>query len=114
MTKETIEGLLATLAIPLIVVKRVYFDEYATGRKTIEYRRYGRMFTERTFYPGRRVRIKYQYNNNAPELAATVRRFEWALACDGPDLSTVYPSLKPDDEIALIHLQIVDRERPAS
>jgi hypothetical protein len=98
------------MKIPLIVVKRIYFDEFASGQKTIEYRRYGRVFTERTFYPGRRVRIKYQYNNGAPELAAMVRLFECRLARDGPDLSAVYPGLKPDDEIALIHLQIIERQ----
>jgi hypothetical protein len=58
------------------------------------------------------VRIKYQYNNSAPELAAAVRRFERALARDGPDLSAVYPALKLDDEIALIHLQIIKRLGP--
>lgn len=99
--------------IPLIVVKRYYFDEYAAGIKTIEYRRHKPPFTERVFYPSRRVRIKYQYHNSAPELAAIVRRFEWALARDVPvDLRAVYPGLGGDAEIALIHLKIIERLGP--
>ena len=98
--------------IPVIVVKRKWLDEFAAARKTIEYRRYGRMFTERTFYPGRRVRLACQYSMRGLVLSAMVHRFERVLAGNMPDLSDVYPDLKPNDELALIHLEIVERHRP--
>jgi hypothetical protein len=92
--------------VPVIIIKRKWLDEFAAGRKTIEYRRYGRMFTERTFYPGRRVRLTCQYSMRGLILSATVKRFQRALASDRPDLLDVYPDLKPDAEMALIHLDV--------
>jgi hypothetical protein len=49
---------------PLIVVKRVYFDQFAAGTKMVEYRRHRKPFTQRAFYPGRWVRIAYNYDIN--------------------------------------------------
>jgi hypothetical protein len=90
---------------PLIVVKRVYFDQYAAGTKTIEYRRHRPPFTARVFYPGRVVRIAFNFNvKRFPSLLAKVARFDVTRACDHPELVEVYPELLPDDEIALIAL----------
>jgi hypothetical protein len=50
--------------LPLIVVKRCYYDEFSSGVKTIEYRRHKGQFNACVFYPGRRVRIAYNYNLN--------------------------------------------------
>jgi len=98
--------------VPMIVVKRKWFDEFAAGRKTIEYRRYGRMFNEAVFYPGRAVRIANGYDpNRAPVLHAVVKRFERTLACDCAHMPTgAYPDLKPEDELALIHLEVLAAE----
>lgn len=100
--------------LPLIVVKRHWFDEFAAGRKTVEYRRYGRMFTERTFYPGRTVRITFNYNPvRSPFLLAIVKAFQRVFARDVPDMPIgVYPDLTPNDALALIHLEIIDRHDP--
>jgi hypothetical protein len=93
--------------LPLIVVKRCYWDDFRAGTKTIEYRRHKRQFTARVYYPGRRVRIAYNYNLALhPTLMATVKRFEVALASVHPEMLDFYQGLRPSDEIALIHLQV--------
>ncbi len=92
---------------PLIVVKRAYFDQFAAGSKTVEYRRHRPPFTARTFYPGRWVRIAYNYDvKRCPSLIAQVISFDVAPARDHPELIEVYPTLLPDDELALIKLAI--------
>jgi hypothetical protein len=42
--------------LPLIVVKRCYYDEFLSGRKTIEYRRHKGQFTNRFPLGGSRCR----------------------------------------------------------
>src|SRR6266851_5286347 len=92
---------------PLIVVRRAYFDQFVSGAKTIEYRRHRPPFTARTFYPGRWVRIAYNYDvKRCPSLLATVISFDVAPAGEYPKLIEVYPTLLPDDELALIKLAI--------
>ena len=95
---------------PLIVVKRVYYDAFLAGEKTIEYRRHRAPFTMRAFYPGRWVRIAYNYDlARYPHLLARVVAFSVAPAREHPELATLYKGLGPDDEIALISLAIDDR-----
>ena len=66
------------------------------------------MFTARTFWPGREVRIAYNYNvNRFPTLSARVVRFEARPVRDcGEDHRDVYPDLGRDDEIAMITLEL--------
>ena len=93
--------------LPLIVVKRVYFDLFAAGTKTVEYRRYKKPFTEGAFYVGRWVRIAYNYNiNKYPSLIARVTGFAVAPARDHPAMFELYRDLQPDDELALVHLDV--------
>ncbi len=48
---------------PLFIPLRgVEFDAFANGRKRVEYRRYGRQFTERQAYPGRSVTLSRGYS----------------------------------------------------
>jgi hypothetical protein len=92
----------------LLVVKRIWFDQFATGKKTIEYRRHRGQFTARTFYPGRAVRIAYRYDwQRFPSLAAEVVAFRVIRARDAPDQSDCYADILPDDEIAEIFLRII-------
>jgi hypothetical protein len=93
--------------LPLIVVKYCYYDEFRAGTKTIEYCRHQGPFNAGVFYPGRQVRIAYNYNLNlCPSLPATVTRFEVALATAHPEMLDFYEGLRPTDEIALIHLNV--------
>ena len=98
------------MKVPLIVVKQGPFEEFSMGRKTIEYRRYGRMFNERVFCPGRAVRIARSFDiYRYPVIDATVTRFE-IIACDQapPQVQRRYPRLSPDALIALIHLELIE------
>jgi hypothetical protein len=93
--------------VPLIAVRREYYEAFASGVKTIEYRRHRPPFTARVFYPGRRVRIRCGYGLARPELLATVARFEVKLLADVPRMLGFYPDLAQKDELALIHLEIL-------
>ena len=91
----------------LIVVRRVYFERFASGAKTIEYRRHRPPFTARVFYPGRLVRIAYNYDlKRFPTLLARVIGFDVAPAREHPELREIWPGLLDGDEIALIKLAI--------
>jgi hypothetical protein len=92
---------------PLIVVKRRFYDQFVDGTKTIEYRRHRPPYTIRVFYPGRAVRIGFNYNlARFPVLNATVVSFTVEPARAHPAMLDLYPQLQPDDEIALIKLAI--------
>ena len=93
--------------VPLIVVRRAYFKLFAGGAKTIEYRRHRPPFTARTFYPGRWVRIAYNYDvKRCPSLLATVISFDVAPAGEYPKMLEIFPNMLLDDELALITLAI--------
>jgi len=92
---------------PLIVVKRKYYDQFSSGAKTIEYRRIRGSFTNRVYYPGRRVRVAYNYDiGRYPFLTATVTQFYAQPARSCPDLMEIDPTLSADEMIAAIHLNV--------
>ena len=97
-----------------LILKRRYFDEFASGIKTIEYRRHRGQFTARNFRIGRRFRLAYSYSwrqQGMPHLDAIVRSFEARPAC-GPllaDMRGTYPDLGEGEEVALIGLNVVRR-----
>ena len=94
--------------LPLIIVKRRFYDAFCAGTKTIEYRRHRRPFVASTFYPGRVVRLGYNYDiKRYPGRLARVDAFEARTPSACPDLSGVYPGLDPSDEIALITLALL-------
>jgi hypothetical protein len=94
--------------MPLIIVKKRFFDAFCAGTKTIEYRRHRRPFVASTFYPGRIVRLVYNYDiRRYPGRLARVDGFVVRSAGACPDLSGVYPGLDPADEIALITLALL-------
>lgn len=97
-----------------LVVKRVFFEQFVRGEKTIEYRRHRRPFTANTYWPGRSIVIRYSYDPaQSPELAARVVRFEVARLDETGDvaavLRTFYRDLEDSAEIALIHLEMLGR-----
>jgi len=98
---------------PLIVVKRGFYDQFEAGTKTVERRLHRPPFTQRAFYPGRWVRLAYNFNvAKTPSLIAKVTSFEVVAARDAlgwVELISIYPQLMiadPDTEIALITLAI--------
>jgi hypothetical protein len=100
---------------PLIVVKRVYYDQFEAGTKTVERRLHRPPFTARAFYPGRWVRLAYNYNvAKMPSLIAKVTSFDVTRACDLESavyyaLLQIYPQIVPDSELALITLAVMER-----
>jgi hypothetical protein len=101
------------LPIPLIVVRRPYFDEFLAGTKTTEFRRHRRPFTERVFYAGRRAAITFRYNL-APRLPATVMKFEARPLIEVPEMIGFYEGMSMRDEVALIHLAFTDADLVAT
>ena len=97
--------------MPMLIVRRVYFDQFLAGTKDTEYRRHRHAFNERVFYPGRRIRLGYHYNIKlVPSVIAVVVAFEVKqarhLKHQAAALLDVYPDLTADQEIAIIKLMI--------
>jgi hypothetical protein len=59
------------LFIPLMAR---FYDAFANGRKTTEYRLYGPRWNRVTCFPGRRVRLSYGYGLSRPRLTGAVVR----------------------------------------
>ena len=101
-----------------LILRRCYFDEFADGSKTIEYRRHRGQFTARNFRIGRRIIIAYRYDHakaGLPHLIGVVRSFE-VVPADGDLFSfmrEVYPDLRQGDEVALIEIDIL-KDRSAA
>lgn len=98
----------------LLIVRRVYFEQFATGTKSIEYRRHRGAFTVRNFWVGRRIRVAYSYSYQAqgpPYLVAEVVFFgaEPVLGKLLFDLQETYPEMREGDEVALIGLHVLGR-----
>lgn len=99
------------LKAPLIVVKKPIYYRYLDGSKTIEYRLHRKPFTRGAFWPGRIVRLAYNYNIKInPSRLARVVAFNVATAGDigkAIDLASDYGELDPATEIALIELTLL-------
>jgi hypothetical protein len=94
-----------------LYVRRTFFDAFAIGAKTIEYRLHRGRFAARTFWPGREVSIRYRYDATSPRLVAHVAHFEIAPLAQldpaiGEVLASIYPDIADHTEIALIHLAL--------
>ena len=95
-----------------LILKRCYFDEFAAGTKTTEYRRHQGQFTARNFRIGRRILIAYRYDHakaGLPHLTGVVRSFEVRPAHGSflAEMQETYPDMQPGDEVALIGLDLV-------
>ena len=103
-------------AFPLII-RKVFFEQFTRGEKSVEYRRHRPPFVAKNFPPGRPVRIVYRYQDlgaGGRSLLATCEAFDIAsLSMLEHDLAaalkTIYRDLAADDDVAMIHLQIIDR-----
>ena len=75
----------------LIVLKRIYFDQFIAGDKTHEYRRHHGRFVEKNFWVGRPVRLAYRYQID-PYLLGEISSFEVLPFENGSDLlREIYP-----------------------
>lgn len=57
-----------------LFLKREYFDLFASGEKTTEWRAWDRQFTDKTYRPGRRIVIRAGYTKGQPELSGVIVR----------------------------------------
>ena len=97
--------------LPMIVVRREFYDAFVNGSKTTEYRRNKRPFTTETFYTGRTIRLAYNYNlNRFPSRLARITDVN-ILRAGSLDrytsLQRSYPDLTPEDEIICIGLDLL-------
>lgn len=75
---------------PLFVpLKTEWFDQFADGTKTVEYRKYGPGWNERTIFAGRRVTLSKGYSG--ARIAAVILSFALVKARDVPRATELYP-----------------------
>lgn len=87
------------LFIPL---KTAYFEAFADGTKTVEYRAYGPRWNERICVPGRPATISHGYSGN--RITATISQFETLILQQAPaPAQQLFPHAHL---IAAIHLTI--------
>lgn len=89
-------------AKPLFVpLKSEWFRAFACGVKTVEYRRYGRGWNERTCYPGRPVTLSHGYSG--ARIPARVVDVDLVYAADVPRATELYAA---DDVLIAIRLDL--------
>lgn len=94
-----------------IIVKRPIWDQFERGERTEEVRRYGRMFSEKTYYVGREIEIGYVYSNYGDLLTARVTSYKRVPGTERPvAMKAMYPDHNPaETELALIGVEITGR-----
>lgn len=86
------------LFVPL---KTRWFREFESGRKTTEYRRYGRGWNENTCVPGRPVVLSHGYSG--ARINARVLALRVVEARTVPDAAELYA---PHEKLAAIELRV--------
>lgn len=89
---------------PLFVpLKAEYYEAFEDGSKTVEYRRYGRGWNERTCRVGKAVVLSYGYGK-ARRLNGIVTGFKIVGADAHEAIRSVYPE---GDEFAAIEIKVL-------
>lgn len=87
-----------------IPLKKKYFEQFATGEKTEEFRLYGKRWNERVCVPGRDVVLSCGYSG--ARLDGTISAFNVRRAADVPVMREVYPNIAVDAMVACISITI--------
>jgi hypothetical protein len=89
---------------PLYVpLKAEYFRAFVEGRKTVEWRKHGPRYNERTLYVGRKITLSNGYNG--ARLYGSIVRLEFAPAEKvGPEALAIY---KRRDLLVGIHVKLI-------
>jgi hypothetical protein len=83
-----------------LLLKRKYWEQFAAGTKTVEWRPYGARFNERVLRPGRPIVLSCGYIG--PRLYATVTQFEIVdRAGAPPEARAIYPQQQKFAKISL-------------
>ena len=91
---------------PLFVpLKREYYEEFISGNKNVEYRKYGPGWNERTCQVGRPIVISLGYGKNRRS-KGIIRSFEIINSATIPSAREVYGPVKI--ELAAIGIDLTD------
>lgn len=90
---------------PFLPLKKKYFEEFLSGEKTTEYRRYGGRFREHNFPIGAIVRIGCGYSG--PRIHAIIQKVECARLedIDPSEIASCRELYGDDARILAIHVQ---------
>lgn len=87
-----------------IPLKKKYFEQFAAGEKTEEFRLYGKRWNESVCAPGRDVVLSCGYSG--ARMNGTIRAFAVRRAADVPVMREVYPDVDADTRVACISIAI--------
>jgi hypothetical protein len=90
----------------LIIVRQIWFEELRSGRKRVEYRRYGPRFNERVFWPGHPIAFAYRRDRVSPRLHGRVTSFATRPLAEMPEMRDIYPDMADDARIAAIGVEL--------
>ncbi|MDR1349797.1 MAG: hypothetical protein LBJ59_03250 [Zoogloeaceae bacterium] len=89
--------------LPLFLpLKTEFFNAFAAGEKSVEYRRYGARWNEQTCVPGRRVTLSCGYGTMR-RLSGVITEFEVRALSEVAVAQHLYA---PPCEIACIHIKV--------
>ena len=78
-----------------LFLKREFFDLFAAGSKTIEWRAWRLWFTDRNYRPGRAIIIRNGYNKGDAEIRGTIIETRKVARADAsPIAAAIYPDAK--------------------
>ena len=92
---------MSALFLPL---RKIYFEAFANGEKTEEYRLYGPRWNERVCAIARPVTLSCGYSGQ--RLYGAVSGFRTLPVRQVPGVSDVYPDASPSDRVAVIAITL--------
>jgi hypothetical protein len=94
-----------------VALSREPYAWFESGEKVWELRKYGRQFTEKHIYPGRRVELRRGYSDASRTLWGTIQRVEKAVGIedffDKVPYSDVIPVAKNRADAAMMAKEIL-------
>jgi hypothetical protein len=87
-----------------LALRSVHFQAFADGNKTVEWRKWGPRFNDRTLRVGRRVTLAHGYSGARLFGRIVKLEFQPALFVRDDDVMSIY---KPGDMLVGIHLKLV-------
>lgn len=78
-----------------------FFRAFAAGTKTVEWRKFGPRFNERTLWVGKRVTLSNGYSRD--RLTGRIVQLEFSLARKVEGALSIY---KPSDTLVGIHIKV--------
>lgn len=87
-----------------LFLKREYFDLFANGEKSIEWRAWKHQFTDKTYHAGRAIELRAGYSKDAPRLYGVIIKTDRVPRAEAPDVArSIYPDAQ---EFCAIYIEI--------